>query len=286
MTDKHGAAAGPPRPTAQQLREQYEIERALANRLRRASKQERRALYGTVYDELFRRVPHHSQLRRRADAASRVELVEHQLELLRRFLTPETVFLEIGAGDCALSLRVAEQAARVHAIDVSNEIAAQQEMPENFTLILSDGSTVSVPPASVTLAYSNQLMEHLHPDDALDQLHGIFAALAPGGRYFCITPNRLSGPHDISKHFDRVATGFHLVEYTAGGLSRLFRLVGFTAVTAYVNINGKYLRCPLWLLRAFELMLSALPFSLRRRIAGLSVVGGILGLVLVGRKRQ
>ena len=81
-------------------------------------------------------------------------------------------------------------------------------------VVLSDGVSVEVPAASVTLAYSNQLMEHLHPDDALVQLRNIVRALAPGGLYVR-HPNRLTGPHDISMYFDRVATGFHLKEYTA-----------------------------------------------------------------------
>jgi hypothetical protein len=31
-------------------------------------------------------------------------------------------------------------------------------------------------------------MEHLHPEDAFEQLRNIIRALAPGGRYVCITP--------------------------------------------------------------------------------------------------
>ena len=62
-------------------------------------------------------------------------------------------------------------------------------------------------------------MEHLHPDDALEQLQNIYSALVPGGIYLCITPNRLSGPQDVSRDFDMVATGFHLKEYTISELS-------------------------------------------------------------------
>ncbi len=45
----------------EQIREHYEIEKELANRLRKASKPERRALYSALYDELYRRVPLHPQ---------------------------------------------------------------------------------------------------------------------------------------------------------------------------------------------------------------------------------
>lgn len=49
----------------EQIREYYEIEKELANRLRYASKQERRYLYSSLYDELYRRVPLHPQLTRK-----------------------------------------------------------------------------------------------------------------------------------------------------------------------------------------------------------------------------
>jgi len=50
--------------TEDEIREQYEIEIYLANKLRKSTKHERKSqyLYTSVYDELYRRVPHHQQL--------------------------------------------------------------------------------------------------------------------------------------------------------------------------------------------------------------------------------
>ncbi len=36
---------------------------------------------------------------------------------------------------------------------------------------------------SIDLVISNQLMEHLHPDDAYDQLREVYRVLRDGGRY-------------------------------------------------------------------------------------------------------
>ena len=66
---------------------------------------------------------------------------------------------------------------------------------------------------------------HLHPEDAGDQLTVRFPARACV--YVCITPNRVSGPHDILGIFDDVVTGFHLKEYTFRELRRLFEDIGF-----------------------------------------------------------
>ncbi|MGZ8941562.1 MAG: hypothetical protein ACXW00_02180 [Methylobacter sp.] len=132
-------------------------------------------------------------------------------------------------------------------MDISNEITKHSIIPDNFQLILSDGCSVPVPPNSVNVGYSNQLMEHLHPDDAFEQLQKIYNAFVPGGAYICITPNRLSGPSDVSRGFDVIATGFHLKEYTTLELSTLFKKVGFSSVRVCVGVKVKYISLPVFL---------------------------------------
>jgi 16S rRNA A1518/A1519 N6-dimethyltransferase RsmA/KsgA/DIM1 with predicted DNA glycosylase/AP lyase activity len=61
-----------------------------------------------------------------------------------------TPFLEIGAGGCGLSFKVAEYVHHVYAIDVSVEITRSTDQPANFDLILSDGRSIPVPAGSVT----------------------------------------------------------------------------------------------------------------------------------------
>src|SRR5690349_5770324 len=178
-----------PRPTKHRppalLRQHYEVERELADRLRNATREQRRSLYGPVYDELYQRVPHHPQLTRKTSAELTGQALAPQLRILRRYLRPETVLLEIGPGDCALSVVLAERVKQVYGLDVSEKITQRVSLPPNFKLILSDGTSVPLPPDSVDVAFSNQLMEHLHPDDALEQLAGIWRALRPGGVYIC-----------------------------------------------------------------------------------------------------
>jgi len=127
-------------------------------------------------------------------------------------------------------------------------------------------------------------MEHLHPDDALEQLEGIGRALRPGGVYLCVTPNRLNGPHDISKYFDPVATGFHLKAYTVGELRRLFRTVGFRMVPALLGRRGTCVRVPVAPLAAFEVVLGLVPARPRRLLALTLPCRGFLGVQVVGTK--
>lgn len=268
----------------ERLRHHYHVERELADRLRTASSGERLRLYSKVYDELFRRVPDHPQLSRKASPLEARERASQQMKLLRGFLHGEATFLEVGSGDCSLSFAVAGHVKKVFAVDISMEITAGVDPPPNCRLILSDGCNIPLPRESVDLAYSNQLMEHLHPDDALDQLRSIFDVLKPGGVYVCITPNRLTGPHDISGSFDTVATGLHLREYTAGELCGLFRSVGFSKIWCPLRVGPRYLGLPVPPIAVCERLLDALPARWRRAVTAPPLIDSLLGVRLVGVK--
>lgn len=187
------------------------------------------------------------------------------MRFLGRFLRDGDVVLEIGAGDGAVSRALAPRARHVFALDVSPTILAMGDRPANTELVLSDGVSVPVPPASVTFAYSNQVMEHLHPDDAREQLTGVVRALAPGGRYLCITPHRAAGPHDISSYFADEPQGFHLHEYSVAELARLFRAAGFARVETFAYVRGRAVRVPSTALRIVEVLALRLPPRARRR---------------------
>ena len=270
--------------TIEQLREHYRIEKELANRLRNAGREQRRYLYAAIYDELYRRVSHHPQLICKKDSKLRLVTAFRQMRLLKHFLSPKSTFLEAGSGDCSLSLEVAKHVRKVYAIDVSEEITKGEMLPQNFELIISDGCSIPVPESNISIAYSKDLMEHLHPDDAFDQLQNIYKALTPGGNYICITPNRLSGPHDISKYFDNVATGLHLKEYTVTELCELFRKAGFSKISTYIGGEGIYLKFPSFPIKMCEKLLSILPFTLKRRIANTLPFKALLGIIIVGTK--
>ncbi len=271
----------------EQIKEHYELEKSLASRLLNSTKQERQHLYTALYDELFTKISFHPQLSVKADPSAAAWIVAQRMQLIEGFLNPDLIFLEIGPGDCTLSLEITKHVKKVYALDVSNEITKNLAMPDNFELIISDGCSVPLPDNSVDVAYSHQLMEHLHPDDAIEQLQAICHALIPGGTYICITPNKLSGPHDVSQHFDEVATGFHLKEYLLSELYQLFRSAGFSKVSLYKSYKTTHIHIPLSgitmpLFIALESVLKVLPFPLRRKIASLPLL--FRGMTVVGVK--
>jgi SAM-dependent methyltransferase len=270
--------------TYDELKHHYQVEILLADKLRHASKAERITLYTKVYNELYRQVPTHPLLLRSGSEKDSMANVRSQLRFLDRFLTSDTVFLELGAGDCALSIEVAKRVKTAYAIDISDATVLGVTWPENAKLLISDGTSIPVPMGSVTLAYSNQLMEHLHPDDALDQLTSIHRALKPGGRYICTTPNGLNGPHDISKYFDQKAKGLHMKEYTFCELDTTFRKAGFEKVLKYIGGKGFFIRMSGPLARTFETVFGTLPFRARHMVGNQFPCNAILALRLVAIK--
>jgi len=273
--------------TADQVRHHYEVEKELAERLRAAGRDERRRMYSQVYNELYSRVKDHPLLQRKAlgeDELRKLAAIRTQLRFLQRFLRPTTVFLEVGSGSCLVSMRVARQVKQVIAVDVSHEISQRRDLPSNLDLRIFNGVDVPAEPGTVDIAYSHQVMEHVHPDDVVDQVRSIHRALAPGGAYVCVVPNRINGPHDISKDFDEVATGFHMKEYTTTELMSLFRSVGFKRFRFYVGAKGIYFPVPKWTLAALEHCLDRLTFSMRAAIGRRAPVRMLLELRMAGWK--
>lgn len=273
--------------TLEQLREHYEIEKELARKLRYANEENRKKLYASLYNALFSLIPHHPQILKKDNNIEGKEAVYVQMKFLKRFLNPSISFLEIGAGSCNLSLEVMKYVKRVYAIDVSEEIAKDVRAKENFEFIISDGCSIPVPENSIDVAYSYQLIEHLHPDDTYEQLQNIYKAIAHNGIYICVTPSRLSGPHDISKYFDTVSTGFHLREYTATELYDLFQKCGFSEIYFYVGIKGRYFIFPFLAMKVCEKILDSFPTSLRKKLINVQPLKKLLDvLTIVGVKRQ
>jgi SAM-dependent methyltransferase len=269
--------------TAEELRQHYEVEKELANRLRNSRRGERTAMYSEVYDELFRRVPKHPQLTRRNTANHEVKVQGH-LRLLRPYLTPDTIFLEVGAGDCALPILVAPLVRKAYGLEVSEELTRRVENSEKFQVLLSNGCEVPLPDNTIDVAYSFQVMEHIHPDDVIEQLKDFYWVLKPGGVYYCITPNRLYGPNDISRDFDREATGLHLKEYSITDLLKLFCSIGFQRVWIERMIKGHRFTAPILPASILERALESLPWSVRIPLARTYLMTRLLHVSVVGQK--
>jgi hypothetical protein len=102
--------------------------------------------------------------------------VARQLAFLKRRVRLESVFMEVGCGDCALSRKIAGDVERVYALEVSEDLMGRLGGPPNLVRVLHDGVRIPVPESAVDLAYSSRLV--------ISQLPGICRALKDGGAYW------------------------------------------------------------------------------------------------------
>jgi SAM-dependent methyltransferase len=247
----------------------YAIEHELANRLRDApTKEARRALYPVVYQERSERIADHPLVTRSKDTTAMEVAAAPQISLLATFVRETDSFCEIGAGDGAVAHGLAPRVDRAIAMDVTDALAIPDDPARGYEFRAFDGFDLGLA-NEMDVIYSNDVAEHLHPDDFADHAAAILGALVAGGIYVCVTPNRLSGPHDISRHFTSTPTGFHLREYTCRELAAKLRRAGFRRTQVVLSVNGRRLGplLPIWPVAAAEAVIERLPQGLRRRLA-------------------
>jgi len=249
----------------EQLRHHYEVEKRIAERLRRSKRENRTEIMRTMYDELFAEVPDHPRLTAKINPERERISIVRQMRLLRHHLRSGQNYLEFGPGNCSLAVSLCSLVKHVYAVDICEQ-AGSIEKPENFTFIVYNGYNLDLPDNSIDIVFSNQVLEHLHPDDTEEHFRLVFRLLKPGGKYIFCTPQRLCGPGDISKYFSDVAEGFHLKEWTFGELSSLVKRVGFTKWQGRWYARGICIWLPRSLILTLERFLSYWPIKLRRRI--------------------
>jgi 2-polyprenyl-3-methyl-5-hydroxy-6-metoxy-1,4-benzoquinol methylase len=66
------------------------------------------------------------------------------------------------------------------------------------------------------LVVSQQVIEHVHPEDVPIHLREVARVLRAGGTVAIETPNRRTGPQDVSRGFAVEAEGLHLREWRSG----------------------------------------------------------------------
>lgn len=251
----------------ERLRAHYEVERELAERVLHATREERKTLYPTLYDELFERVPDHPRLTHQETEEDIQRGVAARLRLLEGLLTPETTFLEIAPGDCNLSLAVCNKVGKVIAADISPQATNMPDQPDNFTFVEYDGYDLPVDDDSVDVLFSYQFLEHLHPDDVDLHMSMAYRVLKKGGIYVFDTPHRFSGPHDVSFHFETTAKGFHLKEWTFHEMIELLERHGFRDLAVFRKGKPHVTGMMRSLTLLGERLLNPLPAVLRRQIA-------------------
>jgi SAM-dependent methyltransferase len=218
--------------TEQMILYHWELEKQLTQDLLSSAPQNRWETFDRSYTRLYSEL---EWLNRFVDESCLAVLANHEdhKQWHTAIGAPPLAIYEIGSGKGELIAYLARQGFLCKATEVTRERGEKHvdgAVP-NLSWGVSDGVHLDSfeSAASYDIVISDQVLEHLHPDDIQAHLRGVHQILKPGGRYIFRTPHRFSGPHDISRVFkcDR-PVGMHLKEYSYREFMTALRQTGFT----------------------------------------------------------
>lgn len=213
------------------VRQHVELEGVLTDRLIASPAAERASMFEEAYTELYSKLP---WLASTGFSGG----LEPWLMLMR----PGAKVYEVGSGNGALARLLAKNGFNVTATEITEkrghgETAAE---PEGMHWQLTDGVHLDKfeEPESYDYVISNQVAEHLHPEDILTHFRTARLLLKPEGSYIARTPHRRHGPQDLTRVFKLKNPVFmHLHEFTYREFDSICTECGYSRVRAIVNLG-------------------------------------------------
>lgn len=241
-----------------EIKSQYECEKDIAFKLLNSKKEERKKLYSSIYSAFGKKFP---------DAFFSAIHTQREVNQIKKFIDKESRFLEIGTGLGSFTREISKHVKNVFSIDVVDGTKGSLLNIKNINQSLFSGLEADLPDNYFDVAYSNQVFEHLHPEDADSHLEIVNKALKEGRIYIMITPHRFCGPHDVSKYFDRIASGLHLREYTYQELLKISKDNNYSNCYTYYQRNKYSIKVNKFFVILFEKTISILPHRFRKIIS-------------------
>src|SRR5262249_30068877 len=275
--------------TLEQRRRQLALEQQAAREILASTRVERSEVTRRAYDRLYQEAPWHPDLH--TSPGARLARVRRHAALLTRHVARARGGLEVGcgSGDLLTSLARQRPGTTFVGLDISVEKLSSGTHARLPNLRFQAGDCVEPhePTGFYDLVISSQVLEHLHPEDVPAHLRAVRRVLAPGGVFALDTPNRWTGPHDVSAYFSRVACGTHLKEWTFAELQEALRMAGFARLHSdaplvahlrrILPLAGDMLLLPVGAKVALERVLHTIPArSLRRTLFRLARMSNIL----------
>ncbi|MBU2603197.1 MAG: class I SAM-dependent methyltransferase [Actinobacteria bacterium] len=215
----------------------WSLERELTRRLLTSAPDERWETFEECYTRLYSELPWLNQWVGQADQDPPAERFRAWSDLLGA--PPKSIY-EVGSGHGGMLRYLVSVGYRGKATEITRERSGREA---DEVGPLEWGATDGVhldefeSPGSWDYVVSNQVIEHLHPDDLVEHLRSARAILVEGGEYILSTPHRYRGPADVSALFGAdVACGMHLMEYTYREMSRALKTSGYGRVRAVFGL--------------------------------------------------
>ncbi len=215
----------------------FSEKRTFHNAILRESDQRKRALlaarhYDKIYRDLMAHTPSNPDNEKRTYGFNPV-FIEERKDLFR-----DRIVIDIGCGSGASTEHISRYAKHVYGLEYSSVIMAEanKEFGPHGNIEFRELEDLTLPfeDESIDVAYSNDVIEHLHPDDAFMHLQEVRRVLRTGGQYYFWTPGKKSGPHDFTKNFYLMGYGVpaqasHIKEYDFEEMIEILKQAKFRA---------------------------------------------------------
>jgi ubiquinone/menaquinone biosynthesis C-methylase UbiE len=271
------------------LRAQFELERQLRKRILESRKEERLSVTVAAYAELFDRFPEHGALD--ADQAERSHRGQLGAGMVLPLTRPGDCVLEVGCGAGDVLSELAKQGRRCIGIEASEHMVGRCNEKPGVHIVLGSADRLDFPDSSFDLVFSQQVIEHLHPEDLPGHFFECYRVLRLGGTLSVETPNCHTGPQDVSRGFVRVAEGLHLRKWSVPELIQPFRQAGFVRIRGLLapqflarrsRLVHRLTRVPALVKSAEDAVLSIIPTLGLRTLLGKAL--GLDDIFLFGSK--
>jgi SAM-dependent methyltransferase len=233
--ERVAAERGRPKET---LVKAFEIECELHSRIiEERDPAVRERLYFEAYEKVHQLHKTMDSYDRSPDIARKTKLVK----LFRKELEGKSI-LDVGCGNGAFlqSVDTNLQHERLVGIDISPIILPQQHQNVEFL----QGNIINFKmDYKFDVVFSDNVMEHIAAADIPAHLQAIRNLLVQGGTFIVVMPNRLFGPHDITRIIDTTYTnqvqacGGHLNETTYTDIISTLEKQGFSSFKTVIPIS-------------------------------------------------
>lgn len=213
------------------IMQHWDLERRLRDELLGSDADGRAKAYVQCYTKLYKELPWLNDFP--GPGASVPDRLKYAIWVAAIGPAPRKIF-EIGAGQGRMLRYLASLGHECTGSDVTSERAAATLCQEDEALksVVDNAVSIrSVKEAEYDRVLSDQVVEHLHPEDIGTHFETVRRLLRPGGRYLVCCPHIYSGPADLSRVFEfDEAGGLHLKEYTWRELIDVAKRAGFDNV--------------------------------------------------------
>ncbi len=215
--------------TEEMILSHWDLEKKLAKELIESKPENRREVFESAYGRLY-----------------------HELEWLNKFVHTSTQndfqkqyysrwidvigetslsIYEIGSGKGAMITYLSQLGHKCTGTEITSERGEKFVSTEtSVSWVITDGVHLDLyeEVGKYDLILSDQVIEHLHPDDIKEHFESALRILKPNGRYIFNTPHLFLGPADVSAVFGcSAAKGMHLKEYKFRELIKTAKKAGF-----------------------------------------------------------